>query len=76
MNDLITIEDVLKQKYDEVLSYPRREIPMSEYNRLEDISLGQTICTHRNLHNGDTKNMKVRAKVEHEGTIYVAGDHE
>jgi len=76
MNDLITIEDVLDKKYDQVLSYPRRKMPMSEYNLVENISLGQTICTQRNLHNGDTRNMKVRAKVEHEGTIYIAGDNE
>lgn len=74
MKDLITMEDVLKQKYDQVLKYPKKEIPMSEYNRLGDINLGQTICTNRNLHNGQTKMINVQAKIEDDGTIYIAGD--
>jgi len=74
MNDLITIQDVLKQKYDEVLEYPRQKTPLPVHNRLGDISLGQTICTNRNLHNGQTKMINVQAKIEDDGTIYIAGD--
>lgn len=68
------IETLLDQKYDHVLDFNEQEMELSQLARLDDYSTGQRICINRNLHNGDTKHIKIKAKAKENQKIYIAGD--
>lgn len=69
------VESFLEQKYDHVLAIDKKDVKISQLSRLDDLSLDQRICVNRNLHNGQTKNIKIQAKIQDNGNLYIAGDY-
>ena len=69
------VESFLELKYDHVLAIDKKDVKISQLTRLDDLSLDQRICVNRNLHNGQTKNIKIQAKTQDNGKLYIAGDY-
>lgn len=68
-------ENFLNTKYDHVLSYDMKDLKISQLARIHDIDMQQRICVNRNLHNGQTRHIKVEAKIEDNGKLYIAGNY-
>lgn len=68
------ISELLDHRYDHVLIFNRQEMRLSQLTRIDDYSLNQTICVNRNLHNGQTKHIRIRAKIREGNIIYIAGN--
>lgn len=66
----------LARKYDHVLEFDRDKMKLSQLSDFDDYAIDQRICVNRNLHNGDTKHIKIKAKIREGDKLYIAGNEE
>jgi len=67
-------EQYLDDRYDHVQKFDKQKMDHGQIARIEGHSLNTKACVNRNLHNGETKNMIIKAKITDGPHIYLAGD--
>lgn len=68
------VETFLDAKYDHVLKFERDNMKLGQLSHFDDYAIDQRICVNRNLHNGQTTHINIKAKMREGDYLYIAGN--